>query len=412
MRVVLIHRYFWPDTPPYAHILKEIALRLADAGHEVHVLTCQPSYRPSEATLAPGREELGDRITVRRWPVLPDRGSAAAKVLNLVLFCARLAIECFRLCRVDVVMAASTPPVAVASVAAWLARRRGARFVYHKQDIYPEAVVAAGMVRARWLSGLLRWIDARTDRLAHRVVVLSRDMAETVLARGVAPERIAVINNFDPWDVDDASVADGSPAAAVADAAGHADHPLRVAFVGAFGRFQNVETVVAALARIGNDPRIEVHFFGEGSRRGFVERAAADRGLANVRVHGYRPPHDVAEFLRTADLGVVSLPPGLTRAAYPSRTMTYLRQGCPVLALVDGDSELARTIVAAGAGFQVDPTSAERLADTLRDLADRPDELLGGRKCAADLYREQFSAERQLARWMDLFHRIGEEGTP
>jgi glycosyltransferase involved in cell wall biosynthesis len=341
--------------------------------------------------------------------VLPDRGSAAAKVLNLVLFCGRLTVECFRLGRIDVVMAASTPPVAVASVAAWLARRRGARFVYHKQDIYPDAVVAAGMLRTRWLSGPLRWIDARTDRLAHRVVVLSRDMAETVRARGVAPERIAVINNFDPWDVDDAPIADRSPAVVAADPAGRADHPLRVAFVGALGRFQNVETVVAALARLGNDARIEVHFFGEGSRRGFVERAVVDRGLANVRLHGYRPPHEVAEFLRrTADLGVVSLLPGLTRAAYPSRTLAYLRQGCPVLALVDEDSELARTIVAAGAGVQVDPTSADRLAETLRELTDRPDELLGARKCAFDLYREQSSAERQLARWTDLFHGFGE----
>jgi glycosyltransferase involved in cell wall biosynthesis len=408
MRVVLIHRYFWPDTPPYAHILKEIALRLAGDGHHVHVLTCQPSYRAA-ATRAPGREQLGDRITVRRWPVLPDRGSAVAKVLNLVLFCARLAIEWFRLGRTDIVMAASTPPVAVASVAAWLARRRGARFVYHKQDIYPDAVVAAGMLRARWLGGLLRWLDARTDRRAHRVVVLSRDMAETVRARGVAPQRIAIINNFDPWDVDDAP--DRSTAGAPADPAGRADNPLRVAFVGALGRFQNVETVVAALARLGNDPRIEVHFFGEGSRRGFVERAVAGRGLANVRVHGYRPPHEVAEFLRrTADLGVVSLPPGLTRAAYPSRTLTYLRQGCPVLALVDSDSELAGTVVAAGAGVQVDPTSADRLAETLRELTERPDELLGARKCAFDLYREQFGAERQLARWTELFHRIGDEG--
>ena len=51
-----------------------------------------------------------------------------------------------------------------------------------------------------------------------------------------------------------------------------------------------------------------------------------------------------------ADLGVVSLRPGVISSAYPSKTMTYLRHGCPILAFVEPESELA-TMVVGGIGL-------------------------------------------------------------
>nr|MDT0657235.1 glycosyltransferase family 4 protein [Micromonospora sp. DSM 115978] len=400
MRVVLIHRYFWPDSAPYAHILRQLALRLGEDGHEVEILTCQPSYRPPAGPPAPRREKLGDRVTVRRWPVVPDRRYGAAKVVNLVLFCAWLLTTGVRLGRADVVLAASTPPVAVARVASFIARRCRARFVYHKQDIYPDVMVAAGLFRAARLSAILRRIDARTDRRADRVVVLSRDMAETVRGRGVRPDRIAVINNFDPWSSDPGSLP-------MRDRPGRRPgDPLRVVFAGNLGRFQNLETVVAALTRLADEPLVTTDFFGDGPARGFVEREIARHGL-DARVHGYRPPDEVARFLRReADLGIVSLLPGMIRAAYPSRTLSYLRHGCPVLALVERESELAEMIVDARAGVQVDPTSVDQLAETLRSLAHRPGALAGAHHRAGALY-DRFRAERQLDRWTELFDRLG-----
>jgi hypothetical protein len=83
--VVLVHRYFYPDTPPYATILRDIAVTLADAGLAVTVLTCQPSYNRAAAFRAPAHEEMAPGLRVRRWPVLPDRSSWLAKVANLLI---------------------------------------------------------------------------------------------------------------------------------------------------------------------------------------------------------------------------------------------------------------------------------------------------------------------------------------
>lgn len=394
MRVVLIHRYFWPDTPPYAHILKDIALRLGQEGHDVTVLTCQPSYNRAVVARAPAREQLSERVEVRRWPVLPDRRFGAAKALNLGWFCARLMLARRGLGPVDLVMAASTPPLAVAKVGRWWARRAGAQFFYHKQDIYPEVVTASGMLRARRWAALLRWWDARTDRAADRVVVLSRDMAETTVRRGVSPDRVAVINNFDPWELDDV------PAATTR----AARQDFRVVFAGNLGHFQNLETVVAIARALRADPDVAFHFFGGGAMEPWLRREVDEHDLSRVHLHGYRSPAEVADFLRTnADLGIVSLLPGVIRAAYPSKTMSYLRQGCAVLALVEADSALAELLESSGAGFQADPTGPAEAVDIIRRLVADPAQAERAGVRAAALGEREFRSELQLDRWQDLF---------
>lgn len=406
MRIVLIHRYFWPDTPPYAHILHDIALKLGSAGHDIVVLTCQPSYNRSAVGRAPARERLAPGVEVRRWKVLPDRRFAAAKAVNLGLFCARLLVAGSRCGRVDVVMAASTPPIAVARTASWLARLRSARFVYHKQDIYPEVVLAPGIVRAGRLTALLRRIDAGTDRGAARVVVLSEDMAHTERSRGVKHERIAVINNFDPWALEDPG---DRPAVAVAERARRdaEDEPLSVVFAGNLGRFQNLQTVFDAAFELRHDENIAFHFFGGGALLDELRHRVTADALRNVTVHGYQSPQSVAYFLREkADLGIVSLSPGVIRAAYPSKTMSYLRQGCAVLVLVERDSALARTLVDSGAGLSADPSEPGQLAATLRRLADAREETREAGSNARLLYQTDFSRERQLDSWLELFESL------
>ena len=44
MRIVAIHRYYWPDRAPYASILRRIVNRWTEEGHEVTVLSAQPTY--------------------------------------------------------------------------------------------------------------------------------------------------------------------------------------------------------------------------------------------------------------------------------------------------------------------------------------------------------------------------------
>lgn len=385
LRIVLVHRYFAPDTPPYAHMLESIAGALADAGHQVRVVTCQPSYRREVVSRAPRHEWLGN-IEVRRFPVLDDRTSHVRKLLNLVWFCLRLLTSQGSFRGADVVMAATTPPIAVAGVCALLARAHGASFVYHKQDVWPEVSGSRGAV-----SSLLRRVDHLTERSAERVVVLSEDMADTVAARGAGEVATTVLNNFDPWDVEEPAPAPRLERSGV-----------RLVFAGNLGRFQGIENLAEVVRRTADDPLIEWHFFGDGALKEMVE------GLGErVRTYGHRPPEEVAAFIRgQADLGIVSLNEGVIRSAYPSKTMSYLRNGCPLLVLVEPDSELAGMVVAEGLGVTGAQDDPESVAQQLRGLATNPTPLASAAERARATYEERFARDIQLARWVSLMEEV------
>jgi colanic acid biosynthesis glycosyl transferase WcaI len=397
--VVLVHRYFHPDTPPYATILRDIAVTLANAGFAVSVLTCQPSYNRVAANPAPVHEEMAPRLRIHRWPVLRDRSSWVAKVVNLLSFVSRVVFTLARMRRVDVVMAASTPPVFVALFVSVIARIRGFHFVYHKQDIYPEITAVQGGW-PRLVRSLLRKLDAGTDRRATAVVVLSTDMADTVRARGARLGRIAVINNFDPWVL--------PPELTVHRSQGERrpkdGRELRIVYAGNIGRFQNVPRIAELMAYFNDDPRVSFDIVGDGPLRPWLEQFAEMNALRNVCFHGYLAPDRLATMMRQEfDVGIVSLHPGVIRHAYPSKTLSYLRNGLPVLALIETDSELTRTLRQYGAGWPVDPTVPAGVEEVIQALLDDPAALAAMGERARSMYECEFSRLRQLRRWSDFF---------
>lgn len=234
MRILLIHRYFWPDAPPYASMLRTIGARLVEDGHDVSVLSTQPSYNATTVSQRCPASEHVDGMRVRRVPLLPDPGRGRVmRAVNAVIFLARVFWHVVRRSD-DLVMFSTMPPVALGLVvrAALALSGRAGRYVYHCQDIHPEAAHIADLVRLgpwyRWL----RRIDTATCQRAAGVVVLSDDMRDTIVARGVDADRVHVLNNFSLIDPGSAAPPPASrlPSRDTAD--------FVVVFAGNLGRFQ------------------------------------------------------------------------------------------------------------------------------------------------------------------------------
>ena len=396
-RVLAIHRYFWPDTTPYAFLLRAIAAHWAAAGHQVHVLTSQPSYKPELEI--PKQPTVGtvDGVTVRRLGMLPDRGSRWRKPSNVVRFSLLVFLRVLLGRRYDVVMCSTAPPVVLAWATSLAARLRGASFVYHCMDLHPEIGRLSGEFANPWVYRLLLRLDTATCRRASAVVVLSSDMRDALLARDAdLAERIVVINNFDIPSYDTEAATEGAEEHVPGDG-------LTVVFTGNLGRYQRLETMVEAV--LGPDDRlasVRLVMMGEGDAKPGLERlvaaAPADRrDRVTLLPHGTTA--QAREVMRGADLGLVSLMPGVIAYAYPSKTASYLSEGLPVLAAVEPDSELARDVVAWGVGGVLPVDGVGAVTDALAGWLARKPQLQDMRARAAEVWREQFSATAKLEAW-------------
>lgn len=396
MKVLLAHRYFWPDTPPYASILRDIAGELVANDFEVEVFTAQPSYGGSDRhdkTLR--REFLPEGTHVRRARLLTEsRSSTSRRIVNLVWFAAQLGTRILR-GRYDVVMIATTPPVLVGLVGVVTGRLAGSRTVYHMQDIWPD--VAEDRLPAL-AARILRVLDSFTIRAASRVVVLSSDMAATVQSRGASTSKIRTINNFVPEH--------STSAVSAVSTATAGRHQFRLIFAGNLGSFQGLGAVIQAVAQI-NDHRLTLLFVGDGADESNLRELAERIAPGRISFTGRVTAAEAATKVEASDLGIVSLRPGLIRAAYPSKTFTYLSKGTPLLAAVDRDSELAEVIEKERLGFVCSPGDVDSVADAIGaalslTAAERADMR---ERCVA-YARNQTSRSHRLADWREMFEEL------
>ena len=116
MKILFTHRYFWPDSPPYGNMLRNLAATVSENGHEVYVYTAQPSYR-DEVGLACPRFAMDGQVSIIRCPVFgSERSNLFVRLMNSLAYCIGLFFIIIKT-RPDLVTAATFPPV----FAAWSA---------------------------------------------------------------------------------------------------------------------------------------------------------------------------------------------------------------------------------------------------------------------------------------------------
>ena len=391
MKILLTHRYFWPDTPPYASILRSIGTSLAEAGHYVEVFSTMPSYR--DAGRARRREQDAGMDITRMRSFVEKSGGPLKRAANAGLYCGGLFAHVLRT-KPQIVMASTFPPVIAAWTASLAARMVGARFVYHMQDVHPEVSVhVGGFLGKPPFRQLLRALDNASLKRASAIVVLSQDMADTLAARGLGALPIHVINNF----ALDAHDQGGVVPAELRKVAGR----RRVIFAGNLGRFQNLPLLTEGIARcFDKHPDLELMFLGDGAAEPELRRRWGDH--PQVRIAPFLPYAAARELIAEADVGLVSLNKEIYRVSYPSKLATYLGLGVPVLVLVEPESGLAHTVETQGVGAVPTEPTPDGICAAL-------DRILSQDSYAAAIAAWQHANGREslLARWRKLVSGLG-----
>lgn len=407
MRILAIHRYYWPDTPPYASMLRAIAETLVASGHEVTVFTTQPSYKPGFRIPRQRRDEMLNGVRVRRMGLLPEmKKNMLLRVLNLALFMAGIMAHTVFRRRYDVIMASTAPAVMVGLDARWVARLTGARFVYHCQDIHPELGRLSGHFRNQLVYQSLLGIDSANCNAAVAVVVLSTDMRAAIQARMgyIGKDNIHVINNFS-LPVFPGAVAYGTQPKLAEELLPPSDR-MRMIFAGNIGRFQGLDVILDAFQTAKHRAAMELVFLGEGSELDRLQDKVTAAKLRDVRFIPHQPVDVAKALIERCDLCLVSLIPHIYKYAYPSKTMTCLELGKPILAIVEPDSELARFVTDNEIGYAASLEDVGSIARTMDMAWEHRAALSVMASNASRIWAETYSPESVLPRWAELFGRI------
>ncbi len=347
MRFYVIYRYSWPDCAPYARILKAFTEKLMQAGHKVTVFCGQPSYNDVRHARRPWRE-VESGVEYVRMPLLwEQKRVAVSRVLNSMIFCLGALLYGLFARRMDATMTETCLPVIAGTAARLVARARKSRLIYHCQDLHPEVALAGGILKEGFTARIMAALDAATVQSADLVIVLSEEMAESIRARGVDGKNIEILNNF-AYTCEDGEVR-------LPDALRRRPDTFRVLFAGNHGPLQGLEHVIAAAHVLKSNPSIRFEFIGEGAAKSRLIALAGDMVGKTVSFHPHVPEEQIFRVMQESDLGIVSLRPEIYKYAFPSKVGTLLSSGCPLLALVEAESSLARLVVDEGLGYVCEP---------------------------------------------------------
>jgi glycosyltransferase involved in cell wall biosynthesis len=250
----------------------------------------------------------------------------------------------------------------------------------------------------------IRRLEAFVLRRAERVVAISEPLADSARGFGVRRDRVVLLRNWAPIgsipDLDRAN-------------RWSAEHGLDDRFVfmyaGTLARKHRPDLLLALAREMSSEPDVAVVVVSEGEGADELRRQrAASPDLDRLVVLDYQPFDRLAEVLAAADVLIVLLEPVASSHSVPSKTLSYLCAGRPVLAAVPSENDAVRILVEeAGAGVVVAPDDTEGFVSGAAALRRDPDRC-GRLGASGRAYAErEFASDRVVAGFVSA---IGLEG--
>lgn len=398
MHILLLNEYYPPDTSATAKMAAQVAETLARR-YQVTVVAGRPSYDPEEFyRFALLRRDTRNDVAVERvGSTAYSRHHMRRRVANYLSYLA-LAVPRALTIRPDVVLAMTDPPVA-GIAGAWIARLAGRPFVYNIRDLYPDMAIGGDIVRpSRWVKGWER-MHRGALKQADRVIVLGDDMRDRIIAKGVRPERVAVVRDGTSFP---ASAPERSDPVVQEIRSGF---PFVVLHAGNLGFYGAWGTLLEA-AKILREEYTGLVFIGDGANRTALETAAAD--CANVRFLPFRPVEQVPHVMMAGDLHVVTVRRGLEGVVVPSKLYSILAAGRPVLAVAAATSDAARIVVESGCGLAADPDNPAAVAAAIRTLRSDPARLAEMGRRARETAKK-YARVNELERFVGIMDEVAQE---
>jgi colanic acid biosynthesis glycosyl transferase WcaI len=395
-QILLVEQFFYPEGWGGAELPRDVAQHLQRNGHQVTVLCGTDQYVP--VTGDPGANPVSDGIQILRVPKLPGNDIHRHKALRQLLFYAYAIRYLFFRRPPELYIAQTNPPMIVVLIA--LAARFWRRpFMVIAQDLYPEALIAHGMLGESSLAvRLLTMAFSWSYRRAGRVVSLGPGMNLRLIAKGVPPDRIVLISNW-------ATGAQGVVTGAANRLGGEWGLQSRcvIMYSGNLGIGHEFQTLLDGLAlAVQSHPDLMLLIIGRGSRLDEVRAGVAERQLErNVMFRELVPAERLPESFGLATLAVVTLRQGFEGLIVPSKVPGYMSRGVPVL-YIGPRGDTSDLIGRAHCGRHLLTGDAAGVAAELAKAATDPEFMRTAGEQGWRYYQEHLSKKMALERYLEV----------
>ncbi len=352
MRILIVSQFFHPEMGAPAARFGDLGRAFVQAGDEVTVLTTFPNFPQGriypDAHQRLMQTETIDGISVLRTPILALGGHTPARKATLyATFAASALLRGLPLRHKPDIIIGTTPPPTVGYTSWLLAQRYRVPHVLDVRDIWPEAVVAAGRVKAGPAVQALEGLNRIVLQGSAAVTTVSEGKKTRLEELGARPGTVHVLSNgADLARFDRESRETRVEARAWLGENGVPLDKKLVIYAGVFNPPQGLDLVldIARQRQAAGDSRLHFCLVGDGSLRQHLLDRVRNEGLQNVSVIGPVDRKFVPGLYHAAWATLVILRPRKDNHTVPSKIYESMASARPVVLSADGEvATIAKT---------------------------------------------------------------------
>lgn len=245
--------------------------------------------------------------------------------------------------------------------------RLGIPMVYWLQDLIGVATMALLRERlpvAGWMAGkYYMGLETKLLKASKSIVAISEDFKTQLLEWKFDPAQITVIENWAPL----------------------AEVPLRpkvnpwsekhslsktfnFQYSGTLGMKHNPDLLLLIAKTFKSDPNVRVIVVSEGQGRKWLEEQVKLEGLSNMCLYDFQDFSDLPDMLGSADVVIAILTASAGAFSVPSKVMTYMCSGKPMLLAVPPENLASRAVKQNDTGLTSPPDGVDAFIENAKKL--------------------------------------------
>lgn len=332
MKVIFPCSYYLPETAASLYITDNIVHACAEDGNEVFLYTPTPTRSVPEGAVWEKEEtQVDGRLHIKRFAMYGEGKNPILRALRYFL-CEIVELHYCLWKKYDVAFIDSTPPIQGLKMPLikWFKQKP---IVYNAQDIFPDSLVGTGLTK----KGSLLWkigriVEKITYKYSDKIIVISEDFKNNLLAKGVPENKIEVVYNW----VDETAVIDvPREDNKLFDKYNLDRSKFYITYNGNIGLTQNMDMLLEVAKALEANEDIQFVLVGNGAYLEQVQLIIKDRNIGNVTLLPFQPYEDISHVFSLGDVSLVISKPGVGANSVPSKTWSIMSASRPVLANFD-----------------------------------------------------------------------------
>lgn len=357
MKILIVSQRFWPEN----FRINDIAVSLAESGHQVTVLTGLPNY--PEGLIWPNyrrgknRSESYKGVSIIRSREIARRHNIVSRFLNYYSypFFATKIIKKMP-SDFDVIFVNELSPIMCALPAIYYKKMHGCKIVMYEMDLWPHSLLAGGIKDNSLVYRQYKKVSGRIYSECDKILVSTK---EHIHAIKCLPRCSSANIEYLPQYAEDQF--------ALIKPKLKSSGEIHVLFAGNVGKAQSVDTIIEAADLLKDNIGIVFDIVGDGSEFENIRHLAYQRSLNNVVFHGAHPVAEMNKYYEMADIMLVTLKKQpYADMTIPGKVQTYMAAGRPIISSADGAT--ATLIKESRSGLSVPAENPDALAKAILQM--------------------------------------------